>query len=157
MEESRHNRQKNYHYLEGAQLVMGNLRGLEHFVMIYETWENLTEIYFDLYSDLQAKPSKQLWVGGLNPSVSKEQLEEEFSKFGKVEDHKFNRERNSSVIEFYRVDEAAAALKNMDGKDLGGEKIRVDYLRSGSQYSKKVSVFFGKQISSLINLKLSSL
>ncbi|XP_078441069.1 flowering time control protein FPA-like [Wolffia australiana] len=84
-----------------------------------------------------AKPCKLLWIGGISPSVTKEQLEGEVSKFGKIEDHKFNRERNSALIDFFKVDDAAAALKNMDGKELGGEKLRVDYLRTSPPPSRR--------------------
>ncbi|MQM08897.1 hypothetical protein Taro_041761, partial [Colocasia esculenta] len=77
-----------------------------------------------------AKPCKQLWVGGISSSVTKEQLEDEFLKFGKIEDYKFLRDRNCALIDFYKIDDANAALKSMNGKRFGGEQIRVDYLRS---------------------------
>ncbi|OVA08768.1 RNA recognition motif domain [Macleaya cordata] len=77
-----------------------------------------------------ARPGKHLWVGGISSSVTKEQLEDEFLKFGKIEEFKFLRDRNSALVDYYRMEDAAAALKNMNGKRLGGEQIRVDYLRS---------------------------
>ncbi|KAF4349842.1 hypothetical protein F8388_021952 [Cannabis sativa] len=77
-----------------------------------------------------AKPCKHLWVGGISPSVSKEELEEEFLKFGKIEDFKFLRDRNTAFIEFFRLEDASQAMRNMNGKRLGGEQIRVDFLRS---------------------------
>ncbi|KAK9138722.1 hypothetical protein Sjap_009316 [Stephania japonica] len=77
-----------------------------------------------------AKPGKHLWVGAISSSVTKEQLENEFSKFGKIEDMKFLRDRNSALIDYARLEDASAALKNMNGKRLGGEQIRVDFLRS---------------------------
>ncbi|XP_054814230.1 flowering time control protein FPA isoform X2 [Prosopis cineraria] len=60
-----------------------------------------------------AKPCKQLWVGGISPAVTKEELEAEFRKF----------------------DDATHAMKMMNGKRIGGDQIRVDFLRS--QSSKK--------------------
>ncbi|WCJ41298.1 RNA binding [Euphorbia peplus] len=77
-----------------------------------------------------AKPSKHLWVGGINPAVSKEQLKEEFLKFGQIEDFKFNRERNAAFVEFVALEDAFEAMKNMNGKRIGGDQIRVDFLRS---------------------------
>ncbi|XP_078432507.1 flowering time control protein FPA-like isoform X2 [Wolffia australiana] len=77
-----------------------------------------------------ARPGKNLWVGGVCPSISKEQLESEFSKFGKIEDFKFLRDRNSALINYHRVEDAVSALKTMNGNRLGGEQLRVDYLRS---------------------------
>ncbi|THU71088.1 hypothetical protein C4D60_Mb08t31860 [Musa balbisiana] len=76
------------------------------------------------------KAAKQIWVGGFNSSISKEQLEDEFLKFGKIEDYKFFRDRNSAVIEYYKLEDAIAAHKSMNGKRLAGEQIRVDFLRS---------------------------
>ncbi|XP_075661321.1 flowering time control protein FPA [Castanea sativa] len=77
-----------------------------------------------------AKPSKHLWVGGISPVVSKEELEEEFLKFGKVEDFKFLRDRNTAFVEYLRLEDASQAMRNMNGKRIGGEQIRVDFLRS---------------------------
>ncbi|XP_050386970.1 flowering time control protein FPA [Argentina anserina] len=79
-----------------------------------------------------AKPSKKLWVGGISPSVSKEELEEEFLKFGKLEDFKFLRDRNTACLEYCRLEDASEAMRNMNGKRLGGDQmqIHVDFLRS---------------------------
>lgn len=85
---------------------------------------------------LQAKAGKHLWVGAISSSVTKEQLEGEFSKFGKIEEFKFLRDRNSALVDYNKLEDAVAALKNMNGKRLGGEQIRVDFLRS--QPSRRV-------------------
>ncbi|KAF5180603.1 Flowering time control protein fpa [Thalictrum thalictroides] len=77
-----------------------------------------------------AKPGKNLWVGGIGPSVSKEQLEDEFLKFGKIVDLKFLRDRNSALIEYLKLEDAMVAVKDMNGRRLGGDQIRVDFLRS---------------------------
>ncbi|XP_010508436.1 PREDICTED: flowering time control protein FPA [Camelina sativa] len=76
-----------------------------------------------------AKPCKSLWVGGISPSVSKDELEEEFSKFGKIEDFRFLRERKTAFIDYYEMDDALQA-KSMNGKRMGGSYLRVDFLRS---------------------------
>jgi RNA recognition motif-containing protein len=83
-----------------------------------------------------AKPCKSLWVGGIGPNVSKDDLEEEFSKFGKIEDFRFLRERKTAFIDYYEMDDALQA-KSMNGKPMGGSFLRVDFLRS--QAPKKVS------------------
>ncbi|CAN1146505.1 Flowering time control protein FPA [Linum perenne] len=77
-----------------------------------------------------AKPNKSLWVGGISPSLSKQQLEEEFQTFGKIEEFKFLRDRNTAFIEYIRLEDAVEAMKSMNGKRIGGEQIRVDFLRS---------------------------
>lgn len=86
-----------------------------------------------------AKPCKKLWVGGISPSVSKEELEEEFLKFGKLEDFKFLRDRNTACLEYCRMEDAAEAMRNMNGKRLGGDQmqIHVDYLRSQPSTSRR--------------------
>lgn len=83
-------------------------------------------------------------MGGISPSVSKEELEEEFMKFGKIEDFKFLRDRNTAFIEYFRLEDASQAMRSMNGQRLGGEQIRVDFLRS--QPSKRVSVLFHASI-----------
>ncbi|XP_076881330.1 flowering time control protein FPA-like [Bidens hawaiensis] len=80
-----------------------------------------------------AKPCKTLWVSGINMSTSKEDLEQEFSKFGKIEDFKFIRDKNTAYIDYARLDDASKALKMMNGKYKGGSVLRVDYLRSQSK------------------------
>lgn len=77
-----------------------------------------------------AKPCKSLWVAGISKSVSKEELEDLFKGFGTIQEYKFIRDRNTAYIDFARLEDAAEALKNMNGKKFGGEQIRVDYLRS---------------------------
>ncbi|KAL9431790.1 hypothetical protein AB3S75_026898 [Citrus x aurantiifolia] len=77
-----------------------------------------------------AKPSKHLWVGGISQTVSKEELEEEFLKFGNIEDFKFLKDGNTAFVEYSRLEDAAEALKNINGRQIGGEQLRVDFLRS---------------------------
>lgn len=69
-------------------------------------------------------------MGGISPAVSREQLEEEFSKFGKIDDFKFLRDRNTAFVEYVRLEDASQALRMMNGKRIGGDQIRVDFLRS---------------------------
>ncbi|CAH1417885.1 unnamed protein product [Lactuca virosa] len=80
--------------------------------------------------DLVAKPCKSLWVSGISSSTTKEDLEEEISKFGKFEDFKFLRDKNTAYIDYSKLEDASKALKMMHGKKRGGSVIRVDYLRS---------------------------
>ncbi|XP_024983245.1 flowering time control protein FPA-like isoform X3 [Cynara cardunculus var. scolymus] len=89
-----------------------------------------------------AKPCKSLWVSGISTSILKEDLEEEFSKFGKIEDFKFQRDKNSAYIDYCRLEDASKALKAMHGKQKGGTMIRVDYLRSHSRRSNYVINLF---------------
>jgi RNA recognition motif-containing protein len=76
-------------------------------------------------------------VGGISSSVSEERLEEEFLKFGKIEDFKFLRDRKIAYVEYLKLEDAFEAMKNMNGKKIGGDQIRVDFLRS--QSTRRVS------------------
>ncbi|KAK8548300.1 hypothetical protein V6N12_061216 [Hibiscus sabdariffa] len=78
----------------------------------------------------EAKPCKSLWVGGISQTISKEELEEEFSKFGTIEDFKFLRDRNTAFIEYFKMEDASLAMRSMNGMRIGGAQIRVDFLRS---------------------------
>ncbi|KAF7824353.1 flowering time control protein FPA [Senna tora] len=97
--------------------------------------KSLRAVYF------WAKPCKHLWVGGISPAVTKEELEVEFRKFGKIEDFKFLRDRNTAFVEYFNLDDAIQAMKVMNGKSIGGDQIRVDFLRS--QSSKKMVMTHG--------------
>ncbi|KAK4424996.1 Flowering time control protein FPA [Sesamum alatum] len=79
-----------------------------------------------------AKPCKSLWVAGLSQSVSKEELEEKFARFGKIEEFRFLRDRNTAYVDYFNLEDATQALKSMNGKRIGGAQIRVDFLRSQS-------------------------
>ncbi|KAI3795089.1 hypothetical protein L1987_37733 [Smallanthus sonchifolius] len=80
-----------------------------------------------------ARPCKTLWVSGISMSTSKEDLEKEFFKFGKIEDFKFLRDKNTAYIDYARLEDASKALKMMHGKYKSGSVLRVDYLRSHSK------------------------
>nr|AHZ89702.1 flowering time control protein FPA2 [Dimocarpus longan]AHZ89703.1 flowering time control protein FPA-2 [Dimocarpus longan] len=96
-----------------------------------------------------AKPCKHLWVGGISPTVSKEELEEEFLKFGKIEDFKFVRDRSTAYVVYVRLEDASQAMKNMNGKQIGGDQIRVDFLRS--QPSRREPVLHDLRDGSFLN------
>ncbi|XP_071706431.1 flowering time control protein FPA-like [Rutidosis leptorrhynchoides] len=77
-----------------------------------------------------ARPCKSLWVSGISISTSEQDLEKEFLKFGKIEDFKFHRDKNTAYVDYARLEDATKALKMMHGKFKGGSMLRVDYLRS---------------------------
>ncbi|CAI9762888.1 unnamed protein product [Fraxinus pennsylvanica] len=79
-----------------------------------------------------AKPCKSLWIAGVSQSVSKEELEKEFSRFGKIQELRFLRDRSTAYVNYIQLEDASQALKSMNGKQIGGDHIRVDFLRSHS-------------------------
>lgn len=76
-------------------------------------------------------------MAGISPSVAKEELEKEFLRFGKVQEFRFLRDRNTVYVDYVALEDATQALKSMNGKRIGGAPIRVDFLRS--QSSRRVS------------------
>lgn len=76
-------------------------------------------------------------MAGISQSISKEELEKEFLRFGKLQEFRFLRDRNTAYVDYVTLDDAAKALKGMNGKRICGDQLRVDYLRSHS--SKRVS------------------
>ncbi|GFP95800.1 flowering time control protein fpa [Phtheirospermum japonicum] len=79
-----------------------------------------------------AKPCKSLWVAGIGPSISKEELEKEFLRYGKIQEFRFLKDRNTAYVDYVGLENATQALKNLNGKRFGGSQIRVDFLRSQS-------------------------
>ncbi|PWA43406.1 Nucleotide-binding, alpha-beta plait [Artemisia annua] len=77
-----------------------------------------------------SKPCKCLWVTGISKYVSKEALRDEFSKFGEIEEFKFQWEKNAAIVDYCRLEDATKAKEAMNGKKKRGTIMHVDYLRS---------------------------
>ncbi|CAM0952430.1 unnamed protein product [Alopecurus aequalis] len=77
-----------------------------------------------------ARAVRNLWVGGISTSISKQELEEEFKKFGKIEGIAFSRDQTSAYIDFEKLEDAISAHRALNGTDLGGKELCVDFQRS---------------------------
>ncbi|KAK3129724.1 hypothetical protein QOZ80_6BG0483800 [Eleusine coracana subsp. coracana] len=77
-----------------------------------------------------ARAVRNLWVGGISPSISKEELVEEFQKFGKIEGFVFSQDQTSAYIDFEKLEDAISAHRSLNGKSLGGMELCVDFQRS---------------------------
>lgn len=78
----------------------------------------------------------KLFVGSLPYTVDDSELESLFSEFGTVASAKIildrdqnNRSKGFGFVEFDNDDEAKAAIKALDGKDVGGRTIVVNEAR----------------------------
>ena len=77
----------------------------------------------------------KLYVGGLPYSVNDQELNEYFSKEGKVSSavvimDKFSgRSKGFGFVEFDDAEEGKSAIKNLDGSDFGGRKLVVNEAR----------------------------
>ncbi|HEV7453696.1 MAG TPA: RNA-binding protein [Candidatus Saccharimonadales bacterium] len=77
----------------------------------------------------------RLFVGSLSYNVNDDQLKEAFEAFGQVVsakvivDRDTNRSKGFGFVEMGSEEEAQAAVKGMDGKDLAGRSIAVSEAR----------------------------
>lgn len=81
------------------------------------------------------KMASKLYVGGLPYSTTDQELEELFATYGTVASAKVITDRDSGrskgfgFVEIESAEEAQAAIKALDGSDLGGRKIVVNEAR----------------------------
>ena len=81
----------------------------------------------------------KLFVGGLNWKLRGKELREEFSKFGEVAfarvklDKETGKSRGFGFVEFVNPEDAAKAKDGMDGQELMGRVIKVDFARENPE------------------------
>ncbi|TXG72643.1 hypothetical protein EZV62_001222 [Acer yangbiense] len=87
--------------------------------------------------------SAKLFVGGLSYATDDQSLKEAFSSFGEVVDAKVISDRDSGrsrgfgFVSFSSEDSAQSAMSAMDGQELNGRSIRVNFATerpSGPRY-----------------------
>ncbi len=77
----------------------------------------------------------KLFVGSLSYSVNDDQLNDAFAPFGTVVsakviiDRETGRSKGFGFVEMSSDEEAQAAVKGMDGKDIGGRQVAVSEAR----------------------------
>ncbi len=76
-----------------------------------------------------------IYVGNLPYNTEKEDLENVFAKFGEIEsidiivDRRSGRSRGYGFVSMLDQDEAKQAVENLNGSELGGRNLRVDFSR----------------------------
>jgi len=77
----------------------------------------------------KATPTTRVWVGGLGPWISMQQLEREFDRFGAIKKIDYVKGDTQAYILYDSIDAAQAAVKEMRGFPLGGpdRKLRIDF------------------------------
>ncbi|KAJ6835390.1 putative glycine-rich RNA-binding protein [Iris pallida] len=86
-----------------------------------------------VYQAVRCMSSSKLFVGGLSYSTDDQNLKEAFASFGEVieskviNDKETGRSRGFGFVSFTSGEEASAAISAMDGKDLHGRVVRVNY------------------------------
>ncbi|KAG8949323.1 hypothetical protein FRC04_008926 [Tulasnella sp. 424] len=85
------------------------------------------------HAPMAPNPSNVLGVFGLSIRTVERQLEEEFSRYGHVDkvtivyDARTGRSRGFGFIKMAAVEEATACIEKLNGVELDGRRIRVDY------------------------------
>ncbi|KAG1341938.1 putative Glycine-rich RNA-binding protein 4, mitochondrial [Cocos nucifera] len=86
-----------------------------------------------VYQAIRCMSSSKLFVGGLSYGTDEQSLREAFTSYGEVVearvimDRETGRSRGFGFVTFTSGEEASAAITGMDGKDLHGRIVRVNY------------------------------
>ena len=93
--------------------------------------------------------SARLYVGSLGFSVTDEELSEFFGTAGTVVsakviiDRDMNRSKGFGFVEMSSDDEAQAAIKDLNGKELGGRQIIVNLAKPMAERTNRPSTRYG--------------
>ncbi|XP_074574266.1 uncharacterized protein LOC141830740 [Curcuma longa] len=86
-----------------------------------------------LFQSIRCMSSSKLFIGGLSYGTDDVSLKEAFANYGEVVDARViidrdsGRSRGFGFVTFTSSEEASAAISGMDGKDLHGRIVRVNY------------------------------
>jgi RNA recognition motif-containing protein len=89
-------------------------------------------LYFKIYPFVKMETNK-LFVGNLSWNLRWQDLKDIFKEFGEVAfvrivtDRETGRSKGFGFVEFTSVEEAAAAKEAMDGKEIDGRELRIDF------------------------------
>lgn len=85
------------------------------------------------YGDVAKPPTSTLWVGNISFEADESMLTESFSGSGNIKGIRLPTDRETGApkgfgyVEFYSVDEAKAAYESMQGAEVAGRPVRLDY------------------------------
>lgn len=103
------------------------------------TGSNTSAPPLSLYNAVRNMSSSKLFVGGLSWGTDDQSLREAFTEFGDVIearvilDRDSGRSRGFGFVSFSSGEEAASALSAMDGKEIQGRSVRVNYAAERSR------------------------
>jgi len=95
-------------------------------------------------------PSKCIGIFGLSLYTTERQLEKEFGRFGTIErtqvvlDGYSGRSRGFAFIYYESVHDASDAKKEMNGMELDGKKIRVDFSITKRAHTPTPGMYMGR-------------
>ncbi|KAK4766663.1 hypothetical protein SAY87_008305 [Trapa incisa] len=86
-----------------------------------------------IYQVMRCMSSSKLFIGGISYGTDEMSLREAFSKYGEViearviTDRETGRSRGFGFVTFTSSEEASSAIQALDGQDLHGRRVRVNY------------------------------
>jgi len=86
---------------------------------------------------------KVLYVRNLTQEISEEKLKEHFENYGKVE--RVKKIKDYAFVHFEDRDHAVLAMRDLDGKDVGGSHIEVSLAKPPSDKKKKEEVLRARE------------
>ncbi|KAK1235758.1 hypothetical protein PQX77_001002 [Marasmius sp. AFHP31] len=101
------------------------------------------------HAPVAPNPSNVLGVFGLSIRTQERDLDEEFSRFGQVEkvtivyDQRSDRSRGFGFIRMSTVEEATRCIQELNGIELNGRRIRVDYSVTNSPHAPTPGEYMG--------------
>ena len=97
------------------------------------SWTTFILFFLYMWEENTVVSQTKLFVGGLNWKLRWKDLREEFSKFGEVAfarvklDTETNKSRGFGFVEFVNPEDATKAQKAMDGQEIMGRAVKVDF------------------------------
>ncbi|XP_010539982.1 PREDICTED: glycine-rich RNA-binding protein 5, mitochondrial [Tarenaya hassleriana] len=98
-----------------------------------QTGKRLMVSNSSMLQSMRSMSSSKVFVGGISYSTDEFGLKQAFSKYGEVVearvivDRETGKSRGFGFVTFTSSDEASGAIQEMDGQDLHGRRIRVNY------------------------------
>jgi len=72
-------------------------------------------------------PSRALWIGNISEEVTEDRLYLEFSHYGEIESVRLLTHKTCAFVNFSLAEEASEALRNLQGRELGGMPIKINF------------------------------
>ncbi|XP_032237951.2 msx2-interacting protein [Nematostella vectensis] len=81
----------------------------------------------------KVNPINTIWVGGVTNSLSEQQVERHFGRYGRVTKVVINRVTNQALVSFDSVDSATIAHAQMKGRTMFSRRVRVEFVSRESR------------------------
>merc|ERR1711990_107102 len=100
---------------------------------IYETSSNIDSRNYEIVAPIKSIEGWIIFVTGIHQSVRESDLFELFAEFGEIQNLHLNLDRQNGLVKGYALveyrdkDHADLARSDMDGKEILGKKISVDW------------------------------